>query len=64
LTTYILFTESHVAPVRQFGIDADDTLMHDFDHAVLFARVDVVKVLGLTSAEEVATPKRRRSEVR
>ena len=50
--------------MRRFGIDADDTLMHDFDHAVLFADVDVVKVLGLTSAEEVATPKRRRSEMR
>ena len=50
--------------MRRFGIDADDMLMHDFDHAVLFADVDVAKVLGLTSVEEVTTPKRRRSEVR
>ena len=38
--------------------------MHDIDHAVLFADVDVVKVLGLTSAEAGTTPKRRRSEIR
>ena len=38
--------------------------MHDFDHAVLFADVDVGKVLGLMSATEVVTPKRRRSEIR
>ena len=61
---YILITESHAASVRRFGIDADDTLMHDFDHAVLFADVDVVKVLRLTPVEEVTTPKRRRSEIR
>ena len=34
------------------------------DHAVLFADVDVVKVLGLTPTEEVTIPKRRRSEIR
>ena len=39
-------------------------LMHDFDRAVLFADVDVGKVLGLTAVEEVTTPKRRRSEIR
>ena len=39
--------------------------MHGFDHVVLFADVDVGKVLGLTSVEEVtAAPKRRRSEIR
>ena len=60
---YILITESQAAPVRRFGIDADDTLMHDFDRAVLFADVDMVKVLGMTSVGEVTTPKRRRSEI-
>ena len=50
--------------MRRFGIDADGTLMHDFDHTVLFADVDVGKVLGLTSATEVMTPKRRKSEIR
>ena len=50
--------------MRRFGVDADATLMHDFDHAVLFADVDVGKVLGLTPVEEVTTPKRRRSEIR
>ena len=61
---YILITESQAASVRRFGVDADDTLMHDFDHAVLFADVDVVRVLGLASVEEVTMPKRRRSEIR
>ena len=62
---YILITESQAASVRRFGIGADDTLMHDFDHAAaLFADVDVVRVLGLASVEEVAMPKRRRSEIR
>ena len=50
--------------MRQFGVDADATLMHDFGHAVLFADADVAKVLGLASVEEVTTPKRRRSEIR
>ena len=50
--------------MRRFGIDADDTLMHDFDHAVLFADVDMGKVLGLMSAAVVMPPKRRRSEIR
>ena len=50
--------------MRRFGVDADATLMHDFDHAVLFADVDVGKGLGLISVEEVTTPKRRRSEIR
>ena len=50
--------------MRRFGVDADATLMHDFDHAVLFADVGVRKVLGLASVEEVTTPKRRSSEVR
>ena len=45
-------------------MDADATLMHDLDHAVLFADVDVARVLGLVSEEEVAAPKRRRSEIR
>ena len=58
---YILITEPQAASVRWFGIDADGTLMHDFGHAVLFADVDVVKVLGLAPVEEVTTPKRRRS---
>ena len=61
---YILITESQAASVQRFGVDADDTLMHDFDHAVLFADVDVARVLGLTSVEEVTTPKRHRSEIR
>ena len=61
---YIFITESQAASVRRFGVDADATLMHDFDHAVLFADVDVVRVLGLTSEEEVVVPKRRRSEIR
>ena len=61
---YILITESQTAPVRRLGVDADATLMHGFDHAVLFADVDVAKVLGLTSVEEVTTPKRLRSEIR
>ena len=60
---YILITESQAASVRRFGVDVDDTLVHDFDHAVLFAGVDVGKVLGLMSVEEVTTPKRRRSEI-
>ena len=38
--------------------------MHNFDHAALFADVDVGKVLGPTSVEKVTTPKRRRSEIR
>ena len=50
--------------MQRVGVDTDDTLMHDFDHAVLFADVDVAKVLGLMSMEEVTTPKRRRSEIR
>ena len=50
--------------MRRFGIDSDATLIHDFDHAVLFADVDVEKVLGLTPVKEVTTPKRRRSEIR
>ena len=61
---YIRITESQAASVRRFGVDADATLMHDLDHAVLFADVDVARVLGLTSEEEVAVPKRRRSEIR
>jgi len=32
--------------VRRIGVGADATLMHDFDHAVLFTDVDVGKVLG------------------
>ena len=40
---YILITESQAASVRRFGVDADATLMHYFDHAVLFADVDVAK---------------------
>ena len=50
--------------VRRFGVDTDATLIHDFDHAVLFADVGVGNVLGLTSVEEVTTTKRRRSEIR
>ena len=50
--------------MRRFGVDADSTLIHDFDQAVLFAGVDVVKVFELTPVEEVTTPKRRRSEIR
>ena len=46
---YILITGSQAAPVRRFGVDADATLMHDFDHAVLFADVNVGQVLGPTS---------------
>ena len=61
---YILITESQAAPVRRFGVDADTTLMHDFDHSVLFADMDMGKVLGLTLVEEVTTPKRRRLEIR
>ena len=38
--------------------------MHAFDHAVLFADENVVKVLGLTSTDEVTMPKRGRSEIR
>ena len=60
----ILITEPQEASVRRFVVDADATLMHNFDHAVLFADVDVGKVLRLASAEEVTTPKRRRSEMR
>ena len=61
---YIRITESQAALVRRFGVDADATLMHDFDHAVLFADVGVAKVIGLTSMEEVTTSKRRRPEIR
>ena len=50
--------------MRRFGVDADATLMHNFDPAVLFADVNVGKVLGLTAVEEVTPPKRRRSEIR
>jgi len=60
----MLIMESQAAPVRQFGIDADGTLMQDFGHAVLFADVDVVRGIGLTPVEEVAMLKRRRSEIR
>ena len=37
---YILVSEHHAASVCKFGVDADPMLMHDFDHAVLFADVE------------------------
>ena len=40
---YILIKDSQAASVRLSGVDADATLMHDFDHAVLLADVHVGK---------------------
>ena len=44
---YILITESQAASVRKFGIGSDATLMHDFDHAIVFTDLDVKAILGL-----------------
>ena len=32
---YMFIKESQTASAKRFGIDADGTLMHDIDHAVL-----------------------------
>ena len=45
LADYIPITESQAASV--LGVGADATQMHDFDHTVLFADIDVGKVLGV-----------------
>ena len=37
---YILVSESSASAVRAFGIDANETLMHDFDYAALFVDID------------------------
>ena len=44
---YILISKHSATAVRRFGIDADRDLMVDFDHAVLFADIDMYQVLGL-----------------
>ena len=44
---YILISAHNATAVRQFGIDADQDMVVDFGHAVLFADIDTCQVLGL-----------------
>ena len=62
---YILISKHSATAVRRFGIDADRGLMVDFDHAFLFADIDMCQVLGLKrTSPQPQVPVRRKSKIR
>ena len=63
----ILISKHSATAVRRFGIDADRDFMVDFDHAALFADIEMcqVLVLGLKRiSPQPQVPVRRKSNIR